>query len=157
MRFVPARNDMFDGFFDDVFPAFSSNTLMRTDVREKDGNYMLDIDLPGNKKEDIKISLYNGNLTISAEKNESREEKDEKGSVIRKERYTGSCSRQIILYDQARTFTVREAARIQSFPDDFVFAGSRGEKYKQIGNAVPVLFAEALVRAIKQNLRDLDR
>ena len=60
-------------------------------------------------------------------------------------------------YDQARTFTVREAARIQSFPDDFVFAGSRGEKYKQIGNAVPVLFAEALAKAIRQNLRDLDR
>lgn len=60
-------------------------------------------------------------------------------------------------YDQARTFTVREAARIQSFPDDFEFAGSRGEKYKQIGNAVPVLFAEALAKAIRQNLRDLDR
>lgn len=56
---------------------------------------------------------------------------------------------------QARTFTVREAARIQSFPDDFEFAGSRGEKYKQIGNAVPPLFAEALAKSIKTNLDKL--
>lgn len=59
-------------------------------------------------------------------------------------------------YEQARTFTVREAARIQSFPDDFVFEGSRGEKFKQIGNAVPVLFAEALAKSIKSNLNDLE-
>ena len=56
---------------------------------------------------------------------------------------------------QARSFTVREAARIQSFPDDFEFAGSRGEKYKQIGNAVPPLFAEALAKSVKLNLDKL--
>ena len=56
---------------------------------------------------------------------------------------------------QRRTFTVREAARIQSFPDDFEFKGSRGEKYKQIGNAVPPLFAEALAKSIKKNLDEI--
>ena len=59
-------------------------------------------------------------------------------------------------YNQARTFTVREAARIQSFPDNFVFEGSRGEKYKQIGNAVPCLFAEALAKASKKILKKID-
>lgn len=58
--------------------------------------------------------------------------------------------------NQARTFTVREAARIQSFPDDFEFAGSRGEKYKQIGNAVPPLFAEALAKSVKKNLDKIE-
>ncbi len=58
-------------------------------------------------------------------------------------------------YEQARTFTVREAARIQSFPDDFEFSGSRGDKYKQIGNAVPCLFAEAIAKAAKKALIEM--
>ncbi|MBQ1531064.1 MAG: Hsp20/alpha crystallin family protein [Solobacterium sp.] len=102
MRFAPARNDLFDSFFDDMFPTFNTASVMRTDIREKDGNYLLDIDLPGYKKEDIKISLYNGNLTIQAEHNDSKEEKDAKGNVIRQERYSGTCS---------RTFYVGESIR----------------------------------------------
>ena len=58
---------------------------------------------------------------------------------------------------QERTFTVREAARIQSFPDDFFFEGSRSAAFKQIGNAVPVVLAEKIGLKIKKLLKNEDR
>ena len=58
---------------------------------------------------------------------------------------------------ELRTLSVREAARIQSFPDDFFFEGSRSAAFKQIGNAVPVVLAEKIGLKIKKLLKNEDR
>lgn len=101
MKFLPGLN-LFDDAFDDMFfdPIFTkkSSNIMKTDVTEKDGNYLLDMELPGYGKEDIKIELKDGYLNVSASKNTSNEEKDDKGNVIRQERYTGSCSRSFLCW-----------------------------------------------------------
>ena len=103
MRYLANKNsNVLDDLWDNVFTGFNTNRLMKTDVHEKDGKYIMDIDLPGYKKGDVKISLYNGNLTISAEKNESSDEKDAKGNLIRQERYSGSCSRSFYVGDSIR-------------------------------------------------------
>lgn len=66
---------------------------MATDIREVEGGYELDVELPGYKKEDVHVELENGNLTISASHEEAKDEKDEKGSYIRRERRCGTCRR----------------------------------------------------------------
>ncbi len=57
--------------------------------------------------------------------------------------------------EQQRTITVREAARLQSFPDDFNFVGGRGSAYQMIGNAVPPILAEALANAVAELLKEV--
>ena len=73
--------------------------MMTTDVKETDTGYQLDMNLPGFAKEDIKAELKDGYLTINAESNTSNDEKDEDGNYIRRERYTGSCSRSFYVGD----------------------------------------------------------
>ena len=92
---------LFDDFFGDfAFPdvdkAFYGkhvNNLMRTDVKETDSGYVVDIDLPGFKKDDIKMELEKGYLTVSAAKSFNEDEKDDNGRYVRRERYAGSVSR----------------------------------------------------------------
>ena len=67
--------------------------MMKTDVREKDDNYEVVIDLPGFKKEEIGLELNNGYLIVSANKGLDKDEKDKKGKLIRQERYSGSMQR----------------------------------------------------------------
>ena len=74
-------------------PANTSKNLMKTDIREHDGGYELDIDLPGFKKDEIKAELENGYLTISATKGTNNDEQDKKGKYIRRERYAGTMQR----------------------------------------------------------------
>ena len=76
-------------------PLYGKNVsrLMKTDVRETEKTYELDIDLPGFKKDEIQIELKDGYLTVSAEKGLDKDEEDKKGNYIRKERYAGSMSR----------------------------------------------------------------
>ena len=97
--------NLFDDFFHDSFDMFPmwggrdplygkhGKNLLKTDVRETDTTYELDIDLPGFKKDEVQIQLQNGYLTISAAKGVEKDAEPEKGRYIRQERYTGECSR----------------------------------------------------------------
>ena len=73
---------------------------MATDIREVDGGYELDVELPGYKKEDLTLELNGGYLNISAEKNTENEEKDTDGRIIRRERYSGSMKRSFYVGDE---------------------------------------------------------
>ena len=97
--------NLFDDFFMDPFndPFFTSSrnalygkhskNLMKTDVRETDGTYELDIDLPGFKKDEINAEIHDGYLTVSAAKGLDKDQSDKDGRYIRRERYAGQCSR----------------------------------------------------------------
>lgn len=100
--------DLFDDFMKD-FPFYNdrdmkrlekklyghrSGHLMKTDIRELDNGYELEMDLPGFAKEDVKASLKDGYLTISAHKDVKNDKEDKKeGRYLRRERYTGACER----------------------------------------------------------------
>ena len=90
------NDDWMDFGFPEVDKALygkHANNVMKTDVKETDTGYEVDIDLPGFKKDEINAQLDNGYLTISAAKGLDKDEKDKKGKYIRKESYAGAMSR----------------------------------------------------------------
>lgn len=107
--------DMFDDFFG--FPFYDDKdfkkmekklyghrekNLMKTDVKENGNGYELEMDLPGFKKEEVKVSLDNGYLTVSAAKASTEQEEKEHGKYIRRERCYGSCQRSFYIGDDIR-------------------------------------------------------
>ena len=88
-------------FFGRRNPLYGKNekNLMKTDVKEVENGYEVAMDLPGFKKEDISAKLENGYLTITASKGLDKDEKNEDGKYIRRERYSGSCSRSFYVGD----------------------------------------------------------
>ena len=106
--------NLFDDFFDDV-PFFDNraenqiekklygrhaHNVMKTDIKETDDGYELIVDLPGFKKDEIKVSLEDGYLTIEAAKGLDKDEQEKKsGTYIRKERYAGACQRSFYVGD----------------------------------------------------------
>lgn len=89
MKLIP-RNDFFDSALDIFDSSLFNNNIMRSDIYESDGNYVIEIDLPGFKKEEINIDLEDKYLVVSVSK---KEEKEEKTRYIRKERYYGEYKR----------------------------------------------------------------
>ena len=81
--------------FDACNPLYGKHAknIMKTDVRETENTYELDIDLPGFKKDEIKVQLKDGYLTLSAAKGLDKDQQDKQGNYIRRERYAGTMSR----------------------------------------------------------------
>lgn len=79
-----------------------STEFMKTDIKEHENHYEMQIDLPGFKKEDLKLQLNNGYLTISASHDENNDEKDKDGKVVRQERYSGSMQRSFYVGDNLK-------------------------------------------------------
>ena len=101
--------NLFDDFMDFPFDSFwnrknplygkHAKNMMKTDVRETDDSYELDIDLPGFKKDEITAKLEDGYLTVSASKGLDKDKQDKKGNYIRRERYAGAMRRSFYIGD----------------------------------------------------------
>lgn len=96
-------------FFDDFFGTpsreyfvgnRSTNSMMQTDIAETDNSFEVTMNLPGFKKEDVKGELKDGYLIVSATTNTNNDQKDSEGRYIRRERYSGSCSRSFYVGDE---------------------------------------------------------
>lgn len=101
MNFMHRHTSLFNElnkFFEEPLEK-AEKKLMKTDIREKDGSYMLDIEIPGYNKDEVAVNLYDGYLTVSANHEQDAEERDALGNLVRQERLFGSCSRSFYVGD----------------------------------------------------------
>lgn len=112
MMMIPRRRDfdLIGEMFRDPFFTEGESKVMKTDIKEKKDKYLIDIDLPGYEKENIKIDVEDGYLTVHATIDSNKEEKDE-GKFVRKERYMGSCSRSFYVGDDVKEEDIKATFR----------------------------------------------
>ena len=97
---LPSRKYYLDSVFDNFMDEGSDNfDVMKCDVYEKDGAYHIEAEIPGFKKDEIKVQLKDGYLTLAAAKGLDKDEKDKEGNYIRRERYAGTLSRSFYVGD----------------------------------------------------------
>ena len=112
MMLMPRRDfDVFDDFFqDDFFKGKEKNNLMKTDIRENEDGFILDIDLPGYEKGDIKIDVTDGYLTIHAKTTKENHDK-EKHHYVRRERFVGEATRSFYVGDDIKEDEIKASFR----------------------------------------------
>lgn len=113
MMMIPRRRndfDLWDEMFRDPFFTQGETKLMKTDIKEKKDKYLVNIDLPGYEKENIKIEIEDGYLTVHATTDSQKEEKEE-GKFVRKERYLGECSRSFYIGEDIKEEDIRASLK----------------------------------------------
>lgn len=123
--------DPFDAFFNAAMsPVHTlqemSPTLMRTDIKKTGEGYEMTIDLPGFKKDDVQVELHDEYLVVSAEAQSESEDKNEEGTYVRKERFSGKCSRTFYVGDD-----VDEDDIAAKFEDGVLKIGVRTKKEEE--------------------------
>lgn len=109
MMMIPRIKKEFDllgEMFADPFFTEHESKIMKTDIKEKTDKYLIGIELPGYQKENIKIDVEDGYLTVHAEINSDNEEKEE-GKFVRRERYVGSCSRNFYVGNEVKSEDIK--------------------------------------------------
>ncbi len=140
MMMIPRRRnefDLLDEMFTDPFFNEHESKVMKTDIKEKNDKYLIDVELPGYEKQNIKMHIEDGYLTIHAEMNSSHEEKED-GKFVRKERYIGSCSRSFYVGDEVKcediTATFKNGVLKIEIPKKEKNKEISEKKYIQIGD-----------------------